>query len=186
MGREYVDVSWRGGTRELSGCAGKRFARSAARPPCPLLRVHAQASQARGCCQDQSVASSPPSSVAGWLTRLTRCAVLKDGRGKHFPDLFNSAQKILRNTFGMELVQLRAKEGAAGKSASVLLPLHAGSLHPSVNRNTTSYLAAPGPAPLAPQLTPSPAAQTLPSPTSSARRYPLPSSPPSPLAPSRN
>lgn len=38
--------------------------------------------------------------------------MLKDGRAKHFPDLILRAQANLKAVLGMELVQLRAKEGA--------------------------------------------------------------------------
>ncbi|GAA5956022.1 hypothetical protein JCM21900_002647 [Sporobolomyces salmonicolor] len=42
--------------------------------------------------------------------------VLTDGRGRHFNVLLPKAQKVLKDVMGMELVLLRAKDGATGKN----------------------------------------------------------------------
>ncbi|GAA5935922.1 hypothetical protein JCM1841_006592 [Sporobolomyces salmonicolor] len=42
--------------------------------------------------------------------------VLTDGRGSHFNLLLPKAQRVLKDVMGMELVLLRAKEGATGKN----------------------------------------------------------------------
>ncbi len=44
--------------------------------------------------------------------------VLTEGRGRHFNELIEEVQKVLKKVMGLELVQMRAKEGAAGKSKS--------------------------------------------------------------------
>ncbi|GAA5981441.1 hypothetical protein JCM11641_004764 [Rhodosporidiobolus odoratus] len=43
-------------------------------------------------------------------------AVFADGKGKHFNSLFPKVQKVLREVMGMELFQLRGKEGNTAKS----------------------------------------------------------------------
>ena len=43
---------------------------------------------------------------------------MTDGRGRHFNELIEMAQKVLKDVMGYELVQMRAKEGTGGKSES--------------------------------------------------------------------
>lgn len=50
------------------------------------------------------------------LTRFGFVAVLTDGQGKYFTELFETSQKLLRKIVGLELVLMRPKESGGGNS----------------------------------------------------------------------
>jgi hypothetical protein len=59
---------------------------------------------------------SPSTDAIGGIWADRGGLVLADGKGRHFPELYASAQVILKKTLGMELTQMRAKDNAGGKS----------------------------------------------------------------------
>ncbi|BGP17323.1 hypothetical protein JCM10213_009072 [Rhodosporidiobolus nylandii] len=65
-------------------------------------------------------------------------SVLTDGRGKHFNTLFPKVNKVLKEVMGMELHQLRAKEGGAAKNTPKAYILRSTLPTPLIRFATTS------------------------------------------------